>query len=60
MQGTMDAQDVLNWGKVQPDCLSDEKDRIEVQDLCKWGKKYNLDGFMSLNTDARIYYLLTA
>ncbi|KAF5341943.1 hypothetical protein D9611_001255 [Ephemerocybe angulata] len=51
MPGTMDAQDVLR-GKVEPGRLFDEVNRI--MDLCKWGKKYNLDGFMRMEMDFEI------
>lgn len=42
--GTMDSQDVVAWGRVRLECLPHEVQRIH--DLCKWGKKYHLDGFV--------------
>ncbi|KAI5986930.1 hypothetical protein EDD15DRAFT_2389799 [Pisolithus albus] len=42
---TMDSQDIIAWGFVQPSWSLAERDRIE--DLCKWGRQYNVDGFVS-------------
>jgi hypothetical protein len=42
--GAMDVQDILVWGTAQPDKIFNEKQRIN--DLCAWGKKYNIDGFL--------------
>ncbi|KAI5992053.1 hypothetical protein EDC04DRAFT_2872817 [Pisolithus marmoratus] len=42
---TMDSQDIIAWGDVQPSWPLEEMDRIE--DLCKWGREYDVDGFVS-------------
>jgi hypothetical protein len=42
--GEMDTQDIVAWGKVSSDRFFDERNRIN--DLCEWGKKYQLDGFV--------------
>lgn len=42
--GSLDSQDILIWGGVQPNRTLDEGGRIN--DLCAWGRKYNLDGFV--------------
>jgi prepilin-type processing-associated H-X9-DG protein len=44
MQGCMDSQDLIAWGHVERKRIFDEWNRIH--DLCAWGKKYNLDGYM--------------
>ncbi|KAG2140055.1 hypothetical protein DEU56DRAFT_735341 [Suillus clintonianus] len=43
-EGTMDMQDIIAWGKVQPERFFDEKQRIK--DLCTWGKVFGIDGFI--------------
>ncbi|KAJ2934081.1 hypothetical protein H1R20_g2985, partial [Candolleomyces eurysporus] len=50
--GAMDVQDILVWGAVQPDKIFNEKQRIN--DLCEWGKKYNIDGFLRMELDFEI------
>ncbi|KAG2366998.1 hypothetical protein BDR07DRAFT_1273059 [Suillus spraguei] len=47
-EGTMDTQDIVAWGKVQPERHFDEKSRIK--DLCRWGKEFGIDGFARLAT----------
>jgi hypothetical protein len=42
--GTLDSQDIMIWGKVMPDKVYEEQER--VIEACKWGKKYGLDGFV--------------
>lgn len=42
--GPMDSQDIVSWGKVDYDHVFDEKRRIK--DLCKWGDKFAIDGFV--------------
>ena len=42
--GTMDTQDIVIWGKVRPDMTWDEL--VRVQELCKWGEQFKLDGFV--------------
>lgn len=42
--GAMDTQDIVIWGKVRPDMGWNE--RIRIQELCKWGEQFKLDGFV--------------
>ena len=42
--GSMDTQDLLAWGDIYSGKLFDERQRIE--DLCKWGKNFGVDGFV--------------
>ena len=44
MRGPLDVQDIIVWGKVTPERMMDEYGRI--YDLCRWGEKYGLDGFL--------------
>jgi hypothetical protein len=45
-EGTMDTQDIIAWGEVQPERYFDERSRIK--DLCRWGKEFGVDGFARL------------
>ena len=45
-EGTMDIQDIIAWGELQPDWFWDERKRIV--DLCRWGKEFGIDGFARL------------
>ncbi|KAG2145287.1 uncharacterized protein EDB93DRAFT_512040 [Suillus bovinus] len=42
-EGTIDTQDIITWGEVQPERSWDELSRI--QELCRWGKEFGIDGF---------------
>ena len=42
--GAMDSQDITIWGKVRPDMARNE--RVRIEELCKWGEKFKLDGFV--------------
>jgi len=42
-EGTMDLQDIIAWGKPQPDSPKDETNRIRA--LCRWGNEFGIDGF---------------
>jgi len=42
--GTMDTQDIVIWGKVRPEMGRSEE--VRIQELCKWGEQFNLDGFV--------------
>ena len=44
--GTMDSQDVILWGKPQPDKYLLERERIKS--LCDWGRPLGLDGFIRM------------
>ena len=42
--GSLDSQDIVIWGEVRPDRTLDERKRIN--ELCDWGREFELDGFM--------------
>ena len=42
--GSLDTQDTLIWGGPQLNRTLDEWRR--AQDICEWGKKYDIDGFV--------------
>jgi len=42
--GVMDTQDIVIWGKVRPEMAWEE--RVRIQELCRWGEQFNLDGFV--------------
>ncbi|KAH9056824.1 hypothetical protein EDB87DRAFT_1812587 [Lactarius vividus] len=44
--GPMDSQDVILWGRPQPDKVFSERERIEA--LCDWGRPFGLDGFVRM------------
>ncbi|KAH9003832.1 hypothetical protein EDB86DRAFT_2798484 [Lactarius hatsudake] len=44
--GPIDSQDVLLWGRPQPDKCFSEIERIEA--LCDWGRPFGLDGFVRM------------
>ncbi|KAF6756867.1 hypothetical protein DFP72DRAFT_262531 [Ephemerocybe angulata] len=52
IQGALDAQDLLVWGEVAKEPLESEGKRIK--DLCEWGRKYELDGFLRQAVDFEI------
>ncbi|KAG2063408.1 hypothetical protein BDR04DRAFT_1038065 [Suillus decipiens] len=43
-EGTMDTQDLVAWSEMKPEWMENEEQRIT--DLCKWGQKYGLNGFV--------------
>ncbi|KAJ7850375.1 hypothetical protein B0H14DRAFT_3108669 [Mycena olivaceomarginata] len=43
--GTLDTQDLLVWGKVDPERRRDEWGRINA--LCAWGRDFGVDGYLS-------------
>jgi len=45
----MDSQDIVAWGKLQPDKYISERERIKA--LCDWGKPFGLDGFIRMEFD---------
>ncbi|KAG2064919.1 hypothetical protein BDR04DRAFT_1177184 [Suillus decipiens] len=51
-EGTMDTQDIVAWGEVQPERHFDEKSRIK--DLCRWGKEFGIDGFARMELDFEV------
>ncbi|KAJ3503502.1 hypothetical protein NMY22_g18230 [Coprinellus aureogranulatus] len=52
IRGSLDSQDIIAWGKVIPERTTDEASRI--RDLCRWGGKYGLDGFLRMSMDFRL------
>ncbi len=49
VDGPMDTQDIVAWGKIIPEWSFNEKRRLE--DLCAWGVKLGLDGFVRMEMD---------
>ncbi|KIJ12849.1 hypothetical protein PAXINDRAFT_101059 [Paxillus involutus ATCC 200175] len=47
--GSMDTQDLIAWGTSRPRWIFEEIQRI--QDLCKWGQSYGVDGFVRMEVD---------
>ena len=43
-EGTMDTQDLMAWSEMKPEWINNDRQRI--QDLCKWGQKYGVNGFV--------------
>ncbi|KAG6329374.1 hypothetical protein ID866_9714 [Astraeus odoratus] len=50
--GTMDTQDLIVWNEIRFGWMSEEWQRIA--DLCAWGEKYGLDGFVRMEMDFEI------
>jgi hypothetical protein len=46
MDGPLDSQDVILWGRPQPDKCHLERERIKA--LCDWGRPLGLDGFVRM------------
>ncbi|KAF8262527.1 hypothetical protein EI94DRAFT_1688035 [Lactarius quietus] len=44
--GPLDSQDVIVWGRPQPDKSDSEWEHIKA--LCDWGKPFGLDGFVRM------------
>ncbi|KAF8273284.1 hypothetical protein EI94DRAFT_1716301 [Lactarius quietus] len=44
--GPLDSQDVIMWGRPQPDKVFSEIERINA--LCDWGRPFGLDGFIRM------------
>ena len=44
LDGTMDTQDLVAWGKSGTGHQNEESQRI--RDLCKWGKNFGIDGIV--------------
>ncbi|KAJ7810361.1 hypothetical protein B0H14DRAFT_2607410 [Mycena olivaceomarginata] len=43
-EGSMDAKDLLIWGKIDPHRWPDERGRIN--DICAWGKEFEIGGYV--------------
>ncbi|KAJ6577751.1 hypothetical protein B0H19DRAFT_1121283 [Mycena capillaripes] len=50
--GSLDAQDLLLWGKVDPERWLDERERING--MCAWGKKFGIDGYLRMEMDFEV------
>ncbi|KAF7348914.1 hypothetical protein MVEN_01411700 [Mycena venus] len=50
--GTLDAQDLLLWGKVDPSRWLDERTRID--NFCAWGRDYGIDGYLRMEMDFEV------
>ena len=46
LDGPMDSQDVILWGRPRPDKYFSERERIKA--LCDWGRPLGLDGFVRM------------
>ncbi|KAG2362557.1 hypothetical protein BDR07DRAFT_1284301 [Suillus spraguei] len=44
LEGTMDTQDLVAWSEMKPEWVNNEEQRI--MDLCEWGQKYGVNGFV--------------
>ncbi|KAG2093514.1 uncharacterized protein F5147DRAFT_840458 [Suillus discolor] len=51
-EGTMDTQDIIAWGEVQPERYRDDQSRIK--DLCRWGQEFGIDGFVRMEMDFEV------
>ncbi|KAJ6472864.1 hypothetical protein C8R47DRAFT_1145633 [Mycena vitilis] len=50
--GTLDAQDLIIWGKVDHERWRDERGRIT--ELCAWGRNFGLDAFARMEMDFEV------
>ncbi|KAG1832301.1 hypothetical protein DFJ58DRAFT_236881 [Suillus subalutaceus] len=51
-EGTLDTQDLVAWSEMKPEWVNNEKQRI--MDLCKWGQKYGVNGFVRMEMNFEI------
>ncbi|KAG2106807.1 uncharacterized protein F5147DRAFT_761620 [Suillus discolor] len=51
-EGTLDTQDLVAWSEMKPEWLWNEERRIK--DLCKWGEKYGVNGFVRMEMNFEI------
>ncbi|KAG2079280.1 hypothetical protein BDR04DRAFT_1041191 [Suillus decipiens] len=51
-EGPMDAQDLVAWSEINPEWFRNEEQRIA--DLCKWGQKYGLNGFVRMEVNFEV------
>ncbi|KAG2050761.1 hypothetical protein BDR06DRAFT_959929 [Suillus hirtellus] len=51
-EGTMDTQDLVAWSEMKPERVWSEEQRIK--DLCKWGEKYGVNGFVRMEMNFEI------
>ncbi|KAG1798605.1 uncharacterized protein HD556DRAFT_1518466 [Suillus plorans] len=52
LEGTMDTQDLVAWSEMKPEWVENEEQRIK--DLCKWGRKYGVNGFVRMEMNFEI------
>ncbi|KAK0465655.1 hypothetical protein IW261DRAFT_1554007 [Armillaria novae-zelandiae] len=45
VNGPLETQDIVAWGRIAPENIREEYKRIA--DLCTWGQKFGVDGFLS-------------
>ncbi|KAJ7134072.1 hypothetical protein C8R43DRAFT_640074 [Mycena crocata] len=50
--GTLDAQDLLVWGKFDPARWLDDRGRIRA--LCDWGNELGIDGYVRMEMDFEV------
>ena len=55
--GPLDSQDVIAWGRPQPDKYFSEKERIKA--LCDWGRPFGLDGFVRMEFHLCVHAIST-
>ncbi|KAG1865227.1 hypothetical protein C8R48DRAFT_188660 [Suillus tomentosus] len=51
-EGTIDTQDLVAWSEMKPERVWNEEQRIK--DLCKWGEKYGVNGFVRMEMNFEI------
>ena len=54
--GPLDSQDVIAWGRPQPDKYFVERERINA--LCDWGRSFGLDGFVRMEFHLCVHAIL--
>ncbi|KAI0270726.1 hypothetical protein BC834DRAFT_529836 [Gloeopeniophorella convolvens] len=50
--GPLDSQDVISWGRPQPEKWLAEHERLAA--LCDWGRRFGLDGFVRMEFDFEV------
>ncbi|KAG1756847.1 uncharacterized protein EDB91DRAFT_1325751 [Suillus paluster] len=51
-EGTMDTQDLVAWSEMKPEWVDNEW--LRIKDLCKWGQKYGVNGFVRMEGNVEI------
>ena len=54
--GPLDSQDVIVWGRPQPNKHFSERERI--QSLCDWGRPLGLDGFVRMEYQLCVHAIM--
>ncbi|KAJ3571978.1 hypothetical protein NP233_g3386 [Leucocoprinus birnbaumii] len=54
--GTMDSHELVAWGRLRPECEKNPLagELLRIRDLCRWGVKYDLDGFVRMEMNFEI------